>query len=168
MGKRGPPPRSAAEHYRRGTYRRDRHGPLPEEARTEFPKLVSSWPRLPDEPEEPDQPSAAQRELLRALPSHLTKEQRRRYREAVLDAPWLEPIDLGLLEVWVVMTDMAETAGRELNTRLADPAFADPSSAVCKEGLLYSRLWHRYVSRAIEAADRLGFSPRGRRQLGID
>jgi hypothetical protein len=50
---------------------------------------VSSWPRLPDEPEEPDQPSAAQRELLRALPSHLTKEQRRRYREAVLDAPWL-------------------------------------------------------------------------------
>jgi hypothetical protein len=65
----------------------------------------------------------------------------------VLDAPWLKPIDLGLLEVWVVMTDMAETAGCELDLRLADPAFADPKSAVCKEGLLYSRLWHRYSSR---------------------
>jgi hypothetical protein len=41
------------------------------------------------------------------------------------------------------MWDMAETAGRELNTRLTNPAFADPKSTVCKEGLAYSRLHRR-------------------------
>jgi phage terminase small subunit len=167
---RGRPPKSIREHLLHGTYRKDRHAArrAAEEKSNTLPRLVSSWPRLPDEPVEPAGPSEAQGILLRACPPHLTAEQKKRYREAVLDAPWLEPIDGTLVEVWAVMWDMAETAGRELDRRLADPAFADPGSTVCKEGLAYSRLWYRYTSRALEVADKLGFTPRSRRQLGID
>jgi hypothetical protein len=43
----------------------------------------------------PDTLTEAQRELLRVCPAYLPKKQRKRYREAVLDAPWLEPVDLG-------------------------------------------------------------------------
>ena len=171
MGRRGPPPRSAAEHYGRGTYRRDRHGPLPEGVGRGFPKLVSTWPRLPGDPEEPVESTGlndSQQKLLKACPSYLTPAQKQRYREAVTDAWWLQPINLGLLEVWVLLWDEVETLSRELNNRLKDPAFADPKSAVCKEGLAYNRLLSSYTTRAIEVSDKLGFSPRSRRQLGVD
>jgi hypothetical protein len=169
----GRPPKSIREHLLHGTYRKDRHGArrAAEEKRSNFPKLVSSWPRLPDGPAGPAEPAglnAGQQELLKACPSHLTPAQKKRYREAVLDAWWLEPVDMVLLEVWTVLWDSVETCGRELNIRRADPAFADPKSAVCKEGLAYSRLHHRYTVRAVEVSDKLGFTPRSRRQLGID
>jgi hypothetical protein len=60
------------------------------------------------------------------------------------------------------------TISRGLNQRLKDPTFADPKSTMCKEALAYNRLLSRYSTRAIEVADKLGFTPRSRRQLGID
>jgi hypothetical protein len=172
----GRPPKSIRDHLLHGTYRKDRHGArrAAEKKRNNFPKLVSSWPRLLDDPDEPVGPTESdglrdgQRELLKACPSYLTPAQKLRYREAVLDAWWLEAIDLGLIEAWTVLWDTVETVSRELNTRMADPAFADPKSAVCKEALAYSRLLTRYTARAIEVSDKLGFSPRSRRQLGVD
>jgi hypothetical protein len=134
MGRRGPPPRSAAEHYRRGTYRRDRHGPLPEGVGPGSPKLASSWPRLPEEPVEPPGLNDGQQKLLKACPSYLTPAQKKRYHEAVLDAWWLEPIDLGLLEAWVLTWDAVEDISRKLNLRMADPLLLIPVPPCARKG----------------------------------
>ena len=110
----------------------------------------------------------AQRILLKARPAGMPAKQRKLYDRAVKEAWWLEPIDAAMLRVWASMTALAHEAGIELDRRLEDPAFADPKSTVSKEGQAYSRLWYRYTAGAIEAARQLGFTPRSRRQLGLD
>jgi len=60
------------------------------------------------------------------------------------------------------------TAGRELDTRLADPRFADPTSPVAKEGVIYSRLVHRNANLVMQMANALGFSPAARARLRLE
>lgn len=83
-------------------------------------------------------------------------------------APWLEPGDRELLLTYCQAWETYRTAGRELDTRLADPRFADPTSPVAKEGVIYSRLVHRNANLVMQMANALGFSPAARARLRLE
>ena len=86
----------------------------------------------------------------------------------MVEAHWLQPIDRPLLLAYLNAVDTYETAERELDWRLKDLAFADPRSNVAKEGLAYSRLAHRKANLVLTLGRTLGFSPAGRRALGVE
>jgi hypothetical protein len=104
---------------------------------------------------------------LKARAPGMSWQQKRLYGRAVRLAWWLHPTDAGLLATWVIATDHYRTASAALDTRVKDPRFADPTSTISKEGLLYNRLTHRYASLMIKAGHALGFSPAGRRAIGV-
>jgi hypothetical protein len=54
-----------------------------------------------------------------------------------------------------------------LSECLADAAFANPKSDICKAGKLYSEITHRAAQEVMEWGSRLGFTPLNRSRLCI-
>jgi phage terminase small subunit len=130
-----------------------------------LPELVYSAP----EAGAPPALNPGQAALLRLRPKGLPLAQARHYREMVLEAPWLTPIDREMLVTYVRAWASYRAASNALTAVMQDPDFhRDPKGAVAERGRLLMRTETRQASLMITAGSKLGFSAASRRQLGIE
>jgi hypothetical protein len=90
------------------------------------------------------------------------------YRDAVINAPWLQAAHRPLLTLWAAHFVTFRTASAELAAAMADSVgMAAPGSATARAALLYSGIAADAERIMAQAAKLLGFTPAARERLGI-